>query len=291
MNTVAPRVPRRLLVTLRLGEMPEHIPAWRATTQYGIAPADSIDGGVIDRLLRHHGGAMRCARLHSARRPRSSASSGARRFDEIEQLSGVARVLRIEVAQNDALHDLVMALRQVPSVDSALVEHLSFAPLEAQALGAAAATTASPAYDAQEAWGTHDLIRLPQALGYTQGDPTVIIGLVDTGVLAQHLALPASALRRGFDTVDLDPSMVGGLELVGDTHLHDTDPSDDVGHGTGCAGILRAEGLGLPPGAAGVCSLLPVRVLGAAMSGSRRIGVGSIANIDAGMKRLVDVGD
>jgi subtilisin family serine protease len=46
----------------------------------------------------------------------------------------------------------------------------------------------------------------------------------------------------------------------------------------------------LPPGAAGRCSLLPARVLGAALKGERRVGVGSVANIDAGMKRLIDLG-
>ena len=284
---VVARVPRRLLVTLRLGEMPEHIPAWRAVTHHGVAPAERIDGGVIDRLLRHHGGAARSARVHSARKPRSTAISGARRFDEVEQLSGVARVLRIELAQDDSLHALVAALRQVPTVDRALAEHLSFAPLDATRGPSAAAV---PVYDAQEAWAARELIRLPQALGYTRGDPTVIVGLVDTGVFGGHRALPAAALRRGFDTVDLDPATLGGLELIGDNRGRDEDPSDEVGHGTGCAGILRADGLDLPPGAAGLCSLLPVRVLGAALSGTRRVGVGSIANIDAGMKRLVDLG-
>ena len=280
------RVPRRLLVTLQLGEMPEHIPAWRAVTQHGIAPAERIDGGVIDRLLRHHGGAARCARVHSARSPRSTAISGARRFDEVEQLSGVARVLRIELAQDDSVHELVAALRQVPTVDSALAEQLSFAPLDA---GHAFAQT-TPVYDPHEAWATRELIRLPQALGYTRGDATVIVGLADTGVFAEHRALAASAMRRGFDTVDLNPATLGGLELIGDNRGKDEDPSDEVGHGTGCAGILRADGLELPPGAAGLCSLLPVRVLGAALSGTRRVGVGSIANIDAGMKRLIDLG-
>ena len=281
------RVPRRLLVTLRLGEMPDHIPAWRAVTHHGVVPAERIDGGVIDRLLRHHGGAARSARVHSAKKPRSTAISGARRFDEVEQLSGVARVLRIELAQDDSLHALVAALRQVPTVESALAEHLSFAPLDASRSAVGAGT---PAYDPHEAWAARELIRLPQALGYTRGDSAVIVGLLDTGVATEHRALPAAALRRGFDTVDLDPATLGGLELVGDNHGRDEDPSDEVGHGTGCAGILRADGLDLPPGAAGNSSLLPVRVLGAALSGTRRVGVGSIANIDAGMKRLVDLG-
>jgi subtilisin family serine protease len=117
----------------------------------------------------------------------------------------------------------------------------------------------------------------------------VVIGLVDSGVASSHPALPAGSLRRGFDTVDLDASQLA-LELVGDHRGRDEDPEDDVGHGTGCAGILRAEGAELPPGAAGQCGLLPVRVLAAAKQGERRVGVGSIANIDAGMKRLVDLG-
>jgi len=291
MNAFVPRVARRLLVTLHLGEVPEHMPAWQATRRYGVAPAEHIDGGVIDRLLHQHGGEFRCARVHSARLPRSTAVTGARRFDDVEQLSGVARVLRIEVQQDDALRDLVQALRQVPTVESALCEHLSFAPLDTETFGPVTADgKIVPAYDPKEAWNPRELIRLPQALGYTQGDPAVIVGLVDTGVMAEHPALPASAMRRGFDTVDLDPSMVGGLGLVGDSRDRDEDPGDDVGHGTGCAGILRADGLDLPPGAAGLCSLLPVRVLAAALSGARRVGVGSIANIDAGMKRLIDLG-
>ncbi|MDP1806904.1 MAG: M1 family aminopeptidase, partial [Acidimicrobiales bacterium] len=54
---------------------------------------------------------------------------------------------------------------------------------------------------------------------------------VDSGVDGHHPALPAAALRRGFDTVDLDPAMLS-VELVGDYRSRDEDPADDVGHGT-----------------------------------------------------------
>ena len=82
MNTARPVPPRRarqLLLTLRLGEMPEDMPSLRAVRRYGVAQAASIDGGPIDRLLRHHGVAMRCARLHNSResyteRPARSSS-------------------------------------------------------------------------------------------------------------------------------------------------------------------------------------------------------------------------
>src|SRR4029453_18571906 len=96
--------------------------------------------------------------------------------------------------------------------------------------------------------------------------------------------------RAGFDTVDLDAAALGDLTLVGDNRMHDEDPQDEVGHGSACAGILRASGSGMPAGVAGLCGLTPVRVLGAALSGSKRVGVGALANIDAGMKRLIDLG-
>jgi subtilisin family serine protease len=275
-------VPRHLLITLNLGEMPEHMPAWQAHRRYGVPLAEHIDGGIIDRLLRHYGGALRCARLHSALKPRSTGMVGARRFDETEQLSGVARVVRIELQQDAPLDHLVSDLRQVPGVQSAMLEYLSFSHWDANKVEAGE--------NIASAWAAHTLINLPQALGYTQGDPAVVIGLADTGVNLRHSGLPGAALRRGFDTVDLGAMALGTLQLVGDTQSADQDPSDEVGHGTGCAAILRADGLDLPPGAAGLCSVLPMRVLGSAWSGQRRVGVGSIANIDAGMKRLVDLG-
>jgi subtilisin family serine protease len=98
-------------------------------------------------------------------------------------------------------------------------------------------------------------------------------------------------MRRGFDTVDLRDEDAGGFTLVGDNHREDQDPYDEVGHGTACAGILVADGLRVPPGGAGCCAVVPARVLGAAVGpGNKRIGIGSIANIDHGMKRLIDLG-
>src|SRR5689334_4563972 len=102
-------VPHRLLITLRLGEMPEDMPSVRACQRYGVPLAERIDGGPIDRLLRHHGSAARCARLHNAREPYNERPGvpGARRYDDVEQLSGVARVLRVEVADHSNLPTLL----------------------------------------------------------------------------------------------------------------------------------------------------------------------------------------
>ena len=280
------RRPRRLLLTLRLGELPEHVPSLSSCRRYGVAAADRVDGGVIDRLLRHHGGAMRCARLHTARVTRSQRPGviGARRFDDAEQISGVARVLRIEVANDRGVLPLIDALAQVSRVERVGTDHLCATPFDAFA------ATAHHTLDAEAAWRSREIIRLPQALGYEAGLPSVRIGLADTGVAMAHEAFRASRIGAGFDTVDLLAADVGSLQLVGDDRGFDEEPEDEVGHGTGCAGIVLASGDLLPPGGAGACSLVPVRVLGAARSGAGRVGIGALANIDAGMKRLIDLG-
>ena len=277
--------PHRLLVTLKLGEMPDTLPSLREVRQEGRPMALTIDGGPIDRLLAHHGGAARTARLHSARvtRHQRPGIPGARRFDDVEQLSGVARVLRIEVADDHAMHSLVQALQQLPAVEHAQPDRLCATPFDAAAPRRAA--TMDPA----AARRPRALVRLPQALALQRGDPSVVVGLADTGVVARHLEL-SRRLRRGFDTVDLDAATVGDLTLIGDNAGHDEEPDDEVGHGSACAGILRANGTELPAGGAGLCGLTPARVLGAALQGGKRVGIGALANIDAGMKRLIDLG-
>lgn len=281
---------RQLLVTVKLGELPEHLPSVLACKRYGVHPAEKIDGGVIDRLLRHHGGAARCARLHNSRvrhdeRPHVA---GARRYDDIEQLSGVARVLRVTVQDDRGVPALVEALKQLSIIERVQADHLYTTPFDRTVTDQSPQPVAATHVDEGQAWQAREQIHLPEALGFEPGDPAVIVGLADTGVALAHGEL-SHALRRGFDTVDLTQQSVGSLELVGDYQHIDGDPDDDVGHGTGCAGILRAQGMQLPPGGAGVCSLTPVRVLGASLSGEKRVGIGSLSNIDAGMKRLIDL--
>lgn len=283
------RIPDRLLVTLRLGEMPEHVPGWRACTRYGTAMAEHIDGGVIDRLLRHHGGALRAVRLHSARMPRARrAVVGAHRFDDIEQISGVARVLRIQVRDPAGVSTLLRALAELPMVERVSADHVSRMPF--RTVPAQALADAGGARDAGIVHWARAVARIDEALRFEPGDPAVVIGLADTGVSLDHVELRAR-LRAGFDSVDLDPQAVGGATLVGDYRRAGEHPQDEVGHGSGCAGILVARGQGIPPGAAGLCGLTPVRVLGAALGpGDKRVGIGALDNIDAGMKRLIDLG-
>jgi subtilisin family serine protease len=289
MSAASNTVRGRLLLTLKLGEMPEHVPGWRACTRYGAAMADHIDGGVIDRLIRHHGGALRAVRLHSARTPRSErAVAGAHRFDEVEQISGVARVLRIQVREPAGMSALLQALAELPMIERVGANHLSHAPFAADA-ATDAPTKAAGIKTIDNTW-VRQCARIDEALRYEGGDPAVVLGLADTGVALTHVEL-ATQLRAGFDSVDLDPETVGGVTLVGDYRRAGEQPQDEVGHGSGCAGIIAARGKGMPPGVAGACGLTPVRVLGAALgAGDKRVGVGALDNIDAGMKRLIDLG-
>jgi len=202
----------RLLLTLKLGEMPEHVPGWRACTRYGTAMADRIDGGVIDRLLRHHGGALRAVRLHSARTPRRERSvAGAYRFDEIEQISGVARVLRIQVREPEGMPALLQALAELPMVERVSANRLSHAPFADTSPGASTKAPGADIKNIDNAW-VRQCTRIDEALRYERGDPAVVLGLADTGVSLAHIEL-ATQLRAGFDSVDLDPETVGGVTL------------------------------------------------------------------------------
>src|SRR5262249_51217577 len=127
------------------------------------------------------------------------------------------------------------------------------------------------------------------------------VGLVDTGV-APHHPDTDGRFRAGFDSVQIGVSdFAHGITPLGVTQI-DTKPMDDyvghgpwdyyVGHGMGCAGIIGARGEEIPPGLAGDSPMLPIRVLGAAkLPGKPQpVGLGSIADIDLGLKMAVDLG-
>ena len=141
-------------------------------------------------------------------------------------------------------------------------------------------------------WATRAQVDGIEAAGYEPGDEAVVVAVLDTGVESSNAEFGPN-LRGGLDTVQLgSEDLATGMVLLGDTSSVDTDPQDDVGHGTSCAAIIGGVGRRIPPGLAAGCSVLPARVLGAArMTGSEdRIGVGAISDIDSGMKWAVDLG-
>jgi len=65
----------------------------------------------------------------------------------------------------------------------------------------------------------------------TRGDPSILVAVIDTGVDWKHPDLVSNYVALGYDWVN-----------------NDTDPMDDHGHGTHCAGIIAASlnnGLGI----------------------------------------------
>jgi len=83
----------------------------------------------------------------------------------------------------------------------------------------------------------------------SRGDPNVVIAIIDTGVDWDHPDLAGNILPRGSEDWDFaDPG--------------DSDPNDESGHGTSCAGIAAAvadNSIGIA-GIANLCKIMPLRI-------------------------------
>jgi subtilisin family serine protease len=284
-------LPNAVVLKLALGEAPASIPA-AADVRSGLQrAAQTIDGGPIDRIVRHFAGGMRVARVHAAAATLLQPSARHRAFNDREQALGLARTFRVEVPVGTPIGPLIDSLNQLPHVENAAPNYLSTAPFAAAATGRfARASAVAPA--ATDDWAPWDRVRAVDALGYEPGDPAVIVALVDTGVTRQHPDLPQ--MRGGWDTVQLgDSDLAAGVHLLGHARHIDTNPEDHfVGHGSACAGIIGALGFGMPPGLAGAAQLLPMRALGAALfpGKTQPVGIGATTDLDMAMKMAVDLG-
>lgn len=194
--------------------------------------------------------------------------------------AGLERVLRI-ILQDDipAVPDKVLdALAQIPAiarVEKGHVGRVKIPRTEAMSLQRNASDWAGK------------LIGLPAAHQITQGDPRVVVAVLDSGVDMRHPEL-AGNLVPGYDFVDI---LSGAEDFFGDKDGPDADPDDElVGHGTHVAGIIGAKGMRVPKGVAPQCKIMPVRVLGAVKGGGGYVGAGLVDNINNGIKWAVDNG-
>ena len=277
-------VPGGVLLKVALGEAPASIPARNDVRARAALAAAGVDGGPIDRLVRHWGGEARITRLHTAAASHGKVGRRHLNYDDIEHATGLARTFHLMLPPDAAVGALVASLREIRTVEAAGLNYLSTTPF---------AALVDPAADPDEAWAPRELIIAAEAMAYEPGDPAVVIGLVDSGVAPSHPELDGR-LRAGFDCVHLAQNdLPSGMRFFGNVDITDTAPIDRfVGHGTCCAGIIGAAGERIPPGLAGACQILPVRVLGAAAMPGRPDpeGIGAIADIDVGMKWAVDMG-
>jgi len=88
-------------------------------------------------------------------------------------------------------------------------------------------------------WGPQK-IEADWAWNTTIGDPSVLVAVIDTGIDWDHPDLAANYVALGYDWVN-----------------DDTDPMDDNGHGTHCAGIIAA----VINNSIGVAGLAQVRIM------------------------------
>jgi subtilisin family serine protease len=281
-------LPNSLLVRMKLGEVPAGIPTLLDVRRKAARPAQTTGHDALDRVARTFGGTIQVSRLHGAARALRLVGQRHRGYAEDEEISGISRVLRFDVAPGTHVGSMAVSLMQLGVVESAMPNYLCTVGLDRNAGG-----RGDGDLDDVDGWQPRDMINARTALAYCNGDPTIIIGFVDSGINPGHVEFDAR-LRQGFDTVQLGAGeLAGGVKLLGDNRGADTDPTDRfVGHGTGCAGIIGGEGVGMPPGVAGACRLLPIRSLGSALlpGHGAAIGVGALSDLDMGLVMAVQLG-
>lgn len=286
--------PGSLLVRLKLGEVPPGIPAALDVRRRAAQPAETTRHDILDRVVKSFGGTLRVSRLHAAAQALHAVGARNRGYSEAEEISGIARVLRLDVEPDTHIGSLAVSLMQLDIVESAMPNYLCTVGLDGPAH-----PSRRDEDDDNQGWDPRDMIHARQALAYCAGDGGVVVGVVDSGINPHHPEFSSQALdtgdrlRRGYDTVQLSEGQLAtGIRLLGDNKGADTDPTDRyVGHGTACAAIIGGSGAGLPPGVAGACRLLPIRSLGAAQPPDHKpIGIGAISDLDMGLVMAAQLG-
>lgn len=130
-------------------------------------------------------------------------------------------------------------------------------------------------------------VGLTEAQLHSKGDRRIRIAILDTGVDCDHNEL-AHAITGGSDFVNI---IRNTKSFIGDITGFDTEPEDEVGHGTHVAGIIAARGKAMSIGIVPDCTIIPVRVLAAMRSpGGKVVGAGLVDNINVALKWAIDQG-
>ena len=273
-----------IMVILVTGEARERVPSHLDCLVGAALPATRLGDPGVDEVLGRGEDYLVTGVYHS-RRSLGRIGEQHLGFDDLEERLGLSRTYSIQIADPGRASDVVQRLRDLSVVESASMQPLAVAPFSVTSEHDALPAGLDP-------WVAHDQVQARQGHGIEPGDQQVWVGLVDTGISLPHPEFQRKLLA-GYDTVRLGiGGDVGELRLVGSSHGDDFAPRDAVGHGSHVAGVVGAHGWHLPPGVAGHSLLLPVRVLAAALDGASRkvVGVGSLPDINAGLKVAVDLG-
>jgi subtilisin family serine protease len=283
------RRPGHLVVTLRPGAALAHVPNQLDCLLGASRRVGRIDGsGPVDRTLQRWGNGFRAALVFHARRSLGRVGLQHEGFDDLEESLGLSRVLTVELGEAEKSDQAVDALRNLAEVESAGIQMLTDVTLSPPAAAAPERLTW------EEAWRPRERIRQREAQALEPGDERVRVAVLDTGVALGHPEF-RRRLLAGYDSVNLGMGWLNDRQrLVGDSRGTDFTPRDDVGHGSHVAGVIAAHGWRMPCGGAGECLMVPIRVLAAAADSTRasgkRLGIGALEQIDAGLKVAVDLG-
>jgi len=201
---------------------------------------------------------------------------------------GIYRNYRITLPDSISVEEAVSILRQNPNIEYAYPNYIR----EAYTI------PNDPLFDQQ--WALSK-ISAPDAWDITEGNPDVVIAIIDTGVDYNHEDLASNIWTNpdevpgngidddgndyiddymGYDFVSVSTSAVAPGE---DPGPRDNDPMDVHGHGTHCSGIAAAitnNGLGIA-GVAPNCRIMAVR------AGYKMAGDGRGRLIDADIEQAI----
>ncbi len=162
--------------------------------------------------------------------------------DEYKSGFGFSKILKVKMNGNDT-NIVELAQKVLKNSASADINNIQIEFCEPNFIYTTFVQPDDPLYPDQ--W-SHQITNIEQAWEITQGDTSVKIAIIDTGIDTQHPDLIANMSAGGFDFVDIDTNVYKAscIELYsGEDYTEpDNDPSDYNGHGTHCAGIAAASG-------------------------------------------------
>ncbi len=277
-----PAVRGRVVIRLRPGEDPSHVRTWHDVVAGAALPSTRVDGGPIDAAVRRFSPALRVTRAFHAAARVGLLGEGHHGWDDVEHAIGLSRTFGVEVDPAADVRALAAELAGLSVVESASQEYLCSTPF-----GPAAPRRPAPA---DPRWA-HAMVGAAEALAIEPGDPATLVAVVDSGVRLEHPELRGH-LRAGANAVSLSGADLPEGMTALSAAPRDERPEDDQGHGTGCAGIIGANGYEIEPGVAGACWIIPVKALFAAQAEGRvePTAVGSLLDIDRAVKTAIDLG-
>jgi len=201
---------------------------------------------------------------------------------QLTDLSPVVLTARLKVSRAASVDSVVAELRQDPSVETEEPDVMLY-PDGAPVAAPQGVTTPNDPFYPSQAWN-YAMVGLPHAWNTTTGSSSVLVAVVDNGVVFDHPDLAGRLTSDGFDFVSMFPDTLCDGRIVdnaGDGDGYDSNPATPIdydlgpggclgnpsaqgGHGTHVAGIIGAagnDGQGLT-GVNWDVRIRPVRVLG-----------------------------